>query len=269
VYALLNATFLYVVTERKSGKRVKYREKGSKSSSVVWALVKKEAARYTTNPMILFNCGLGPILCLLFTVFLFFDSSIVTGILAAPITKLDVAMIATTVMLFIVSSTMITASCISLEGENLWLLRSMPIATKTIFWAKVAWHVLYASLPSIATLVIFFVMVKVPVVYALPSVLTVFTSAILFALMGLVINLKLPNLKWTNEIVVVKQSISPLIAMFGGWGISALVLGGYFWFGSAIGVWYFPVILGVFALASAALIVWTKTRGVEIFETLS
>ena len=268
VYVLLNTTFLYIITERKTGKRIKYREKQSKTSPIIWSLIKKETARYTTNPMILFNCGLGSILCLLFIVFIIFDPSIVADISAAPVSKLDVAMIATTIMLFIVSSTMITASCVSLEGDNLWLLRSMPISTETIFLAKAGFHVLYAALPAALTLSVFFAMVQMPFVHALLSVLTTLAASVLFAVMGLAINLKLPKLKWTSEVVVVKQSVAPLIAMFGGWGICALCLGGNFLFGQSIGIWYFIVMTAVLALASVGVCLWLKKRGKEIFETL-
>ena len=46
-----------------------------------------------------------------------------------------------------------------------------------------------------------------------------FTSAY-----GLVLNLKKPNLTWTNETVPVKQGFSVTVHMFSGWGI-VLVFG--------------------------------------------
>jgi ABC-2 type transport system permease protein len=269
VYATLGATYLYILTERRTGKRVKYKEKQSRTRSPFWALLGKEGMRYLKNPMLTFNCCIGSVLCFVAVGYALFDTQLRELILQAPIAKLDVTMIVFVIMLFVASSNMITASSISLEGENLWVLRAMPVSSAHILAVKIAFHTLVTAVPAVIAFSALGVMFSLPAWQIALCVITLALASFLFATVGLVINLKFPNLKWTNEVVVVKQSISSLIAMFGGWGISALVLGGYFWFGSAIGVWYFPVILGVFALASAALIVWTKTRGVEIFETLS
>ena len=268
VYVLLDKTFLYVVTERRTGKRTKYRGGENKSNAPMSALMRKELSRYTKNPMIFFNCGLSSVLCLLFLVYFAVDPSIKKDILSAGLPNIDLAAIATTVMLFITSSTMITSSSISLEGENLWLLRSMPVTTQMIFFAKTAFHWLYASLPAALTMIVFFASLQVSFGYIALAVLAVLTSVALFASLGLAINLKFPNLTWTNEVVAVKQSVSPLVAMLGGWGVSALILLGALKLVPYLGVWYLVIVAVVMTAASAGIWLWLKKRGVEIFETL-
>jgi len=88
-------------------------------------------------------------------------------------------------------------------------------------------------------------------------------------LMGLAINLKFPNLHWTNETAAVKQGLSSALAMFGGWGVALLPLGGYFLFGKYLPAWGYALLcLTLFVLACVGLIVWLKRRGEKIFENL-
>ena len=268
IYWLLSATFLYIVTERRTGKKAKYQEKKAKTRSAFWALLGKEGLRFFKNPMIMFNAGIGSILCFVGVGYVLIDGQLIELINAAPLAKWELASIITMIMLFIVSSNMISASSVSLEGENLWLLRSMPIKTETILTVKTAFHFLYTVLPMTVAQAALCVLFKIPFWLFLVTWAMLTVSAALLALAGLIVNLKLPNMHWTNEMVAVKQSLSTLIAMFLGWGIAALALGGHFWFGIDIGAWYFLVVTAIFAVASVGCVVWLKKRGVTVFENI-
>ena len=99
--------------------------------------------------------------------------------------------------------------------------------------------------------------------------ITVVIFAVLIAMMGLVLNLKAPNLTWTNEVVPIKQSMSVMLTMFGGMG---LVLG--------LGVGYYVLmdtmdasifLIGVDVVLTAACVVslhWLKYKGSKIFASL-
>ena len=114
------------------------------------------------------------------------------------------------------------------------------------------------------------VLLKIPVwlillAWVLFAVVTVFC-----ALMGLIINLKMPNLKWTNEMVAVKQSFSVLVSMFVGWAASGVVLLGNLLLNDWIApVPYMAIVVGAFAAAIIFLVWWLKKRGQEFFENLS
>ena len=61
----------------------------------------------------------------------------------------------------------------------------------------------------------------------------------LSAAFGLTMDLKRPNLVWTNEITVIKQRLTVLLAMLGGWVYAALVGVLYYPFGIDMGAaWY-------------------------------
>ena len=63
------------------------------------------------------------------------------------------------------------------------------------------------------------------------------------------LNLKRPNLSWTNETVPIKQSMPVTVALLGGWGFSILLAGVYLLltppFGAAVYLLCFAAITAV------------------------
>ena len=89
------------------------------------------------------------------------------------------------------------------------------------------------------------------------------------ALFGLMLGLKMPNLTWTNELAPIKQSISVMIEMFGGWGFSLVIGGVYITVGWHMGAALYLVILTIVLIAvSVLLLMWLKKKGTEIFRWL-
>ena len=89
------------------------------------------------------------------------------------------------------------------------------------------------------------------------------------ALLGLALNLKLPNLTWTNETAAVKQSMSALLSLLIGWVyVSAMAAGCYFLGGLRNPEAGLLACAGVTAALDAGLLVWVKKRGSAIFASL-
>ena len=83
------------------------------------------------------------------------------------------------------------------------------------------------------------------------------------------LNIKLPNLNWTNETVPIKQGGSIIIALFGGWGIAFALGGLYFLVGDRIGaVPYLAIWAAVFTVLIALICSWLNTRGSRAFMEL-
>ncbi|MBQ8308422.1 MAG: ABC transporter permease [Clostridia bacterium] len=267
-YLLLSATFFRVVTMKRGGVQTKYKERTIKRTSAFSALLRKELARLK-NPMILFNAALGSILFLVLCVFALFNTELCNEIVRSGVEKGEVAVILAVILCFIASSNMLTASSVSLEGETLWILRSSPVATKEIFAAKIATHALVTALPAAIAAAVVCALLKIPVGLAALVLFTVLAITVLCATAGLAINLKMPNLTWTNEVAVVKQSLSTMLGMFAGWGASALVIIGHFAFGKYLpAAGYLTIVGALFVVLAVPLILWLLKRGVKIFERL-
>jgi ABC-2 type transport system permease protein len=270
MYVLLSATFFSIITQKRTGKKAKYVKSEGKTRSAFTAILWKEGKRFVKTPMILFNAGLGSMLAIVFAIYALVSPELCAQIANAPIDKGVVASIVTVIVAFIATTNVITASSVSLEGESLWVLRSMPVSTLTIFKAKVALHVVVTAVPLCISMALVGIIFHLGVWATIMAILLLVAVTLLTALSGLAINLKLPNLKWTSEIVAVKQSVSVLVAMFVGWAIAGLVLGGNFLFGK---YWhplaYLAFAIGVLTAACAVLWLWLKKQGVKIFENLN
>lgn len=268
VYWMLSVSFLSIATQNRAGKKAVYKEKEEKSRSVFFALIWKEVKRYLKNAMILFNSGIGSIIALIFAIFALFNAELCAQIVSSPVSKGEIAVILTTIVFFIASSNVITGTSISLEGDNLWLLRSMPVKTEEIFKAKIAFQIVY-TLPVVLVQILICALLQIPFWTVVVSLLALCAVIVLCAAAGLAINLKLPSLKWTNEMVAVKQSLSTLVTMLVGWAIAGLSVGGHFLFGVYLPAEaYLAIVTAVFGLAAVVVLVWLKKRGVELFESL-
>ena len=95
-------------------------------------------------------------------------------------------------------------------------------------------------------------------------------ALIVFSTVGLMINLWFPKLNWTNEVVVVKQSLSIMLSLFLN---LIFVLGLYFiyfiWLNNVLNINIFLVIcFVVFALIFALFIYLLKKQGKDIYNKL-
>ena len=268
-YFILSKTFLRIATMKRGAKKRVYREKESKTVSVFSALFKREVAHVFKNPMLLLNSSMGAILFLILCIIAPLNMDFIRQINAAPLPKGELASIVAIVLCFMITSNVITASSISLEGETLWILRSSPLEPQQIFDAKTAFHLLVSIPPAWIAGIELCALFRISAHTCICILLTLSVLSFFCAKFGLFINLKFPNLHWTNELAAVKQSVSVLLAMFLGWAVCALVIGGWFWFGKRLGVEVFLLLCTLlFAVAGVVLQIWERGKGKAIFESL-
>ena len=86
----------------------------------------------------------------------------------------------------------------------------------------------------------------------------------LSAAFGLTMDLKRPNLVWTNEITVIKQRLTVLLAMLGGWVYAALV-GVLYYPGAA---WYLLAWTVLTVVLTLVLLRWLHRTGSRLFAAL-
>ena len=162
-----------------------------------------------------------------------------------------------------------SAPSVSLEGKNLWFLQVLPVDLWKVLQAKIRLQLLLSALPMALLMVSALIVIRPAVEFVILIPITVVIFAVFMALLGLMLNLKAPNLTWTNEVVPIKQSMSVMLTMFGGMG---LVLG--------LGVGYYVLmdsvdasiyLIGVDVVLTAACVVflrWLKYKGSKIFASL-
>jgi len=133
-----------------------------------------------------------------------------------------------------------------------------------------------------AKLLLQFILTAVPVLFAsVCAVIVVEPEPVQGALMILVplffeliiaggalsLGILMPNLNWTNEIYVVKQSACVAIALFGGWILSAAEIGPFFLLNIGLTP-YLLLLLGVNIGLSVFVLRWLSTKGADRFMKL-
>ena len=274
-YYLVARSFISIVTTNRGTVSRKYKETAQKAGSQTMALLKREIRHLLGAPMYLLNTCMADIFLILIGAVLIIKSGDMMGLLEritgygldfSPFLTIGIA----AGMAFLISMNVYTASCISIEGKKyLWLLKSTPVPTMDIFHAKLGMH-LVTTLPLalICTLIAAIIM-KISAGRIVLLLLFVVGVSLLFACFGLFLNLRHPRMDWTSEIIVVKQSLSVILAMFGGMAIVLVLFFPYFTFLSGASDWVYLLGVTVIVYAgAAALYAWLCKRGVEKFRQL-
>lgn len=271
VYLVLSRSFLPLATANRGSAKGKYKEKQTKAANADTALLQKELRRFLGSPTYMLNCGLGIVFMLVGAVALMIKGAalreMVYGMFEGYLHLIPLFCAAA--VCAATSMCDMTAPSVSLEGKNLWLVQVLPIQPVQPLKAKLKLH-LYLTLPPtiLLTLSVEWVF-KLQWGACLLLLVTVAAFVLFMALAGLFFNLKMPNLTWTNEIVPIKQSMSVMLALFGGW-VVVLAFGGlYYAVRNLITPMVFLAVSAVVLVAfSAALYRYIKTKGAKIFETL-
>lgn len=221
---LVGRKFIYLNTAllRKSAGRA-YKAGKIKGGTPFLALYEKEMKRYFSSVNYVVNTGFGMvILTVLSVVQLFLPSAKIDTLLGGSGTLELLKGYLPEIVSFCVAMTYISASSISLEGKNLWLLKSLPLSAKKIFQSKMAVN-LTMTVPFVLIDGIL-LSIGMGLNYKESAILLIFPICVsLFtSVSGVYFNLLLPKLDWNTEIAVIKQGMAALVALFTGMAVAML-----------------------------------------------
>lgn len=272
-YRLLSRSFISIATVNRGEKKSGAKKQSLASKSPARALLYKELKRFTGSSTYMLNCGLGLVVLVL---------GAIVAVIQYPqlraLTALDgmpawfgssIPLIIVAAVDFIVSMNVVSAPSVSLEGNTIWLLQSLPVSTKSVLSAKLRLHTLLNAPPALLCAAVLAVMLKCGPAALILALVSVLVYVRFSAAFGLAVGLKLPNLTWTNESVPVKQGSAVIISLFSGWVFTALIAAPFFlFFREADARLYMLAAAIVIALADLLLEIWIRKRGTQIFESL-
>lgn len=174
------------------------------NNSQLSSLVKKEFRNYINSSMYLFNTIIGYIIIIGASIYLLFASNSLNDTLPHIIYLVGC---------FSLSVSCTTNSSISLEGKNLWIVKSTPVNPKLVLTSKVLMNIIMLLFTLTLSFVFIIASHKVSINIALLLYLLSILNAIFICFGGLIINLLLPKLDFKNEMAVVKQSASAIISI--------------------------------------------------------
>ena len=262
-----NAILTLLATHRA---RFDYKLTGQRSSDLMRALVRREFRRYFSISLYLFNTGIGLLFLALTAIAAVTQRNRIGDMLA--LLELDAFPLTAILALwvgFILAMTQPTSCSISLEGKQLWILKSAPLRSIDLFGSKILMQL---------AMVLPFLFVCVPALgWALgigaAQTASLLASAISLAFciapVGLIINLCFPKLDAPNPTVVIKQSAATLVGLLAGF---ALLLPGvvlYRFFAQACGgcAWLLMTAF-LYIVVCVASWRWLLTRGTRLLYEL-
>lgn len=127
-------------------------------------------------------------------------------------------------MIFISSSNVISSTAISREGKYYYVNKYIPLSYKTQIMAKVFSGVFISYIGVLLVFIVGEIVLKLSIINIL-LMLIISPIAVLYPnLLGIIIDLLNPKLKWDSEQKAVKQNINGVINMFGGAAIIGVII---------------------------------------------
>lgn len=244
----------------------KYDMSRLKQSSILMALYKKEISFYFSSFPYFINTGFGAVM-MTFVAFgtAIFGKDTILKVLKIPELKGLIIPMFAAIMIFSIMLTFVTAPSISLEGKNIWIIKTLPIKYVDIIKSKILLSLTISVPVFIIDITVLKFALGITFVEYIEIVLVGILSAILSSITGIISNLLFPKLEWQSETEVVKQSASVLISSLLGF-VYMLIIGGIFYLmkPNNFTIFLLVVIITLFILN---ILLWRiiKTKGEKIF----
>lgn len=269
---ILSKSFFFITATRKGKNRKKYKDSDVSVSSVDMALMKKEIRHFGTNSMYMINASTGSVFMLLLLIFAAVKRDMLFSLIDMLPERYEIYIggAAALILACMVSFNYMSAPSVSIEGKNLWIAKTLPVAPVRILMAKVNMHIVTGSIPvCIAALGLNLILPMDWLSRILTFLLPLcFNAAIAF--LGVIMNLRFPKLEWSNETAAVKQGLSPLLTMFLAMALIAAPAFGYGLLAVAGMSWGFLMIVHCIILlaSSAGMYFYLKEGGSRRFMEL-
>lgn len=173
----------------------------------------KEAKRYFSSPIYVFNTLFGVIVMLFGSFALFFtDKKDIVNMMKQGGLNLDIFPMIIVAITFIAFLSNTSCASISIEGKNLWILKSLPVKFKSIIISKIMFNFIIIIIPIIISILAFSFAFGFNIIELLILILVAVLSLGCSSMFGMIVNLKFPKLDAVDDTVIVKRSLSVLIS---------------------------------------------------------
>jgi len=193
-----------------------------KETSPFQALYRKELKRFFSSTLYVLNTGIGVVLLTIAAVALIFvNLDKLMGIPEASVVLLKMVPVYVS---FCVVMCFTSASSISLEGKSLWIIKSLPVEPKTIYFAKIAVNLTIVA-PVLFDVILIDIILHLGLVKGIIMLLVAILGAVFISIWGILVNLRFPNFNWTSEVTVIKQSAASMVSVFTGFILVGIQVG--------------------------------------------
>lgn len=232
-YKVLSRSYTKIITSSKNVQKKNIKITYSNKSSVRKTLLLKEAKRFVGNPNYLLNCSLGAIFAIVAGVATVIKKNDIVMVVDAlesfmPEANSFIPLLIIGVVCLLMGMDGVTIPSISLEGKQLWIIKSLPVDTFRILSAKVSLQVLVNVIPGIISCLLMSYAFGLNISTISFIILEIYFFEELHAHVGLILGLINPNFTWTSEIQPIKQDLMVLVGMVASLIVTAAIVVPYY-----------------------------------------
>lgn len=227
-WLVISKHYTKIITRKATLGKKEYVRRELSGSSLLVALSKKELAGFFSSATYILNGTMGAIFQIAIAAMLLISrdsidalASVLEGIGGEGILELLVAV----VLIGCSAVSSVSASALSFEGRNFWIIKSFPIPTEALIYSKLVPHLAIALPSSVISSVIAAIAIGASPAWWFFILLVPVAATFVFAMLGLILNIAMPRFDFVNVAQIVKQSMPVFIVTLGGM-LMFLVLGG-------------------------------------------
>lgn len=273
-YVILKKSYTKIITGSKNVQKTNGKIKYNSHSNINKALLSKEAKRFVSSPTYLLNCGLSSVFVLVAGIATLIKQSNLEEIynmigIDFPSVNDFIPLLIISIITLITSIGILAVPSISLEKNNLWIIKSLPIETYKILEAKKLLQLLVNGIPGIISGTIMCYAFKIDFSVTICVLLVIYLFMETQACINSLLSLVNPNFTWTSEAQPIKQSMMNLLAMISSLIISVLIVVPYYFLRDNLDInnylQYVYIIMMVIIILLRKLM---RTWGVDRFNAL-
>ena len=209
------------ITRTFTNKKFKLGETNKKRKVI--SLYIKEIKRYFSSANYVMNTAIGPIMLTLTTLgTILFGADKIEAFLQIPGLSKILETCTPILLGLFVGLNSSTASSFSLEGKNLWIIKTIPVNFMDIIKAKISVYLTIAIPTIIINSVLLTIFLKLSIINFILCLMISFGYTLLVSITGIILDLKHINVTWTSEIKVIKQSFQAFMSLLIGM-LSAII----------------------------------------------
>jgi ABC-2 type transport system permease protein len=203
-----------------------YKMRELKTSSATTSLYKKELKRFFSSNVYVLNIGMGAIMAFAMTIAIFVlkPEKLEEMLQVSNLENILIKIIAF-VFSAVIAMSCTTSVALSLEGKNLWILKSLPLKTMTIMNSKILVNLTITIPIDLIFGVLMNLKFQTDIVTRIMLFVTPIVYSVFVAVWGMFINIKFPNFEWESETAVIKQGMASMIGMLGGAAFGVVPIG--------------------------------------------
>lgn len=194
-------------------------------SSLFQTLLKKEGRRFLNVPIYAMNSGIGLVLLLLAAgASVIFKADLLLYLQLEEFASLPINFVIIGLVAFCLGMVYTSAVSLSLEGKQLWIVKSLPIPPLELMKAKIFFNILLQVPVGFVAIGLFAWSFQFSLELIIAMLVFTFVFCLLTSILYGLINLLLPKFNFINETEVVKQSLAAMVAIFGSMAVITVII---------------------------------------------